>query len=224
VNRMQPRRAAARVGLAARALRMLLVAPAAMLSSGAQALDLGTIGPTYGIAEPHLLEFIRQRLRDKERSGELQRLIDEARSRGVAAVRNPAPVEGVRGTEAARSWYVDPTFTLDRNIVDAQGRLLFPAGTRKNPLEVVSLSRRLLFFDARDARQVARARELIARYAGKVKPILTGGSYLDLMKAWRVPVYYDQQGTLTRRLGIRQVPALVSQEGLRLRVDEVLMQ
>jgi conjugal transfer pilus assembly protein TraW len=210
--------------LRARAMRLLFVAFAAILSTGARAVDLGTIGPTYGIAEPHLLEFIQKRLRDKERTGELQRLIDEARSRGVAAVRQPAPVEGVRNTEAARSWFVDPTLTLDRNIVDAQGRLLFPAGTRKNPLEVVSLSKRLLFFDARDGRQVARARELIARYDGKVKPILTGGSYLDLMKAWRVPVYYDQQGTLTRRFGIKQVPALVSQEGLRLRVDEVLVQ
>ena len=43
----------------------------------------------------------------------------------------------------------------------------------------------------------------------------------DLMKAWRIPVYYDQAGTLTRRFGIRQVPALVSQDGLRLRIDEL---
>jgi len=85
----------------------------------------------------------------------------------------------------------------------------------------VSLSRHLLFFDARDARQVNRARELIQRYRGQVKAILTAGSYLDLMKAWRTPVYYDQQGVLTRRLGIAQVPALVSQEGKRLRVDEL---
>jgi conjugal transfer pilus assembly protein TraW len=221
---VQPLRQAASTDLPARAIRSLLVVAATILGTGAHAADLGTIGPTYGIAEPHLLEFIEQRLRDKEHTGELQRLIDEARNRGVAAVRQPTPVEGVRSTEAARSWTIDPSFTLDRNIVDAQGRLLFPAGTRKNPLEVVSLSKRLLFFDARDARQVVRARELIARYEGKVKPILTGGSYLDLMKAWRVPVYYDQQGTLTRRFGIRQVPALVSQEGLRLRVDEVLLQ
>lgn len=213
-----------RIRMTTRATRRLLCAIAIVLSTGVHAADLGTIGPTYGIAEPHLLEFIQQRLRDKERTGELQRLIDDARARGVAAVRQPAPVAGVRGTEAARTWTIDPTFTLDRNLVDAQGRLLFPAGTRKNPLEVVSLSKRLLFFDARDGRQVARARELIARYDGKVKPILTGGSYLELMKAWRVPVYYDQQGTLTRRFGIRQVPALVSQEGLRLRVDEVLAQ
>jgi hypothetical protein len=78
----------------------------------------------------------------------------------------------------------------------------------------------LLFFDARDRRQVNQALSWRASGAG-IKPILTGGSYLDLMKAWRVPVYYDQQGLLTRRLGIHQVPALVSQEGLRLRIDEL---
>ena len=41
------------------------------------------------------------------------------------------------------------------------------------------------------------------------------------MKFWRIPIYYDQHGLLTRRLGIAQVPALVSQEGLRLRIDEL---
>jgi conjugal transfer pilus assembly protein TraW len=151
----------------------------------------------------------------------LQRLIEQAQTRGTEAVTRPQPIAGLRATETARTFYFDPSFTLDRNIVDAQGRLLFAAGTRKNPLDVVSLSKHLLFFDARDRRQVARARELMARYDGKVKPILTGGSYLDLMKVWRIPIYYDQQGTLTRRFGIRQVPAIVSQEGARLRIDEV---
>jgi conjugal transfer pilus assembly protein TraW len=99
--------------------------------------------------------------------------------------------------------------------------VLFPAGLRKNPLDVVSLSKHLLFFDARDVRQVAKARELIARYQGRVKPILVGGSYIDLMKAWNTPVYYDQEGTLVRKLGITGVPAIVSQEGSRLRIDEV---
>lgn len=199
------------------------VAASLFYGSIAHAVDLGTIGPTYGIAEPHLLADIERRLREKERSGELQRLIDEARTRGVEAVRQPTPVAGVHATDVPRTFYVNPSFTLDRNIIDANGRLLFAAGLRKNPLEVVSLSKRLLFFDARDRRQVERARELMSNYEGRVKPILTGGSYLDLMKSWRMPVYYDQQGVLTRRLGIQQVPALVSQEGQRLRVDEVMM-
>ena len=139
------------------------------------------------------------------------------------AVAEPAPVPGLRTATTARSFYYDPTLVLDRNVVDDQGRVLFAAGTRRNPLEVVALSKRLLFFDARDPRQVRQARRLIEVHGGRVKPILVGGSYLDLMKAWRVRVYYDQNGTLTRQLGIAQVPALVSQEGLRLRIDELVL-
>ena len=190
-------------------------------ATGARAMDLGVIGPTYEISEPHLLQMIEQRLREKERSGELARLEVQVRERGIATVKNPPPVTGLRATETVRTFYFDPSFTLDRNLLGPQGELLFAAGTRKNPLEVVSLSRHLLFFDARDPRQVGRARQLIALYQGRVKPILVGGSYLDLMQSWHVPVYYDQQGLLTRRLGITQVPALVSQDGLRLRIDEL---
>jgi hypothetical protein len=113
-------------------------------------------------------------------------------ARGMDTVRQPPPSKACAppsdrapstSIRASHSTATSPT---------RRGELLFAAGTRKNPLEVVSLSRHLLFFDARDPRQVKHARELSGRYAGRIKPILTGGSYLDLMKAWRVPVYYDQ--------------------------------
>ena len=200
--------------------------PAALLALAplpAAATDLGRIGPTYSIGEPHLLDDIQRRLQEKERSGELQRLEEGARQRGVRSVAEPAPVPGLRATKAARSFHYDPTLVLERNVVDGEGRVLFPAGTRSNPLEVVALSKRLLFFDARDPRQVRRARRLIDELGGRVKPVLVGGSYLDVMKRWRVRVYYDQDGALTRQLGIAQVPALVSQEGLRLRIDELVL-
>ncbi len=189
----------------------------------AQAGSLGTIGPTYPIAERNLLEHIMARLREKERSGELKKFERLARNRATESVLNPTPVAGLRRSDAPRTRYFDPSFTLDRNIVDENGTVLFAAGLRRNPLDVVSLSKHLLFFDARDARQVARARELIDGYQGRVKPILVGGSYLALMKAWNTPVYFDQHGVLVRKLGITAVPAIVSQEGSRLRIDEVVV-
>jgi len=192
-------------------------------ATSVRAMELGSLGPTYEIGEPHLLQMIEQRLREKERNGELKHLEEQALERGIASVKNPPPVVGLNPTETARTFYFDPGFTLDRNLLGAKGELLFAAGTRKNPLEVVPLSRHLLFFDARDPRQVGKARQLMAFYQGRVKPILVGGSYLELMKSWRLPVYYDQQGRLTRRLGVTQVPALVSQEGLRLRIDELAL-
>ena len=67
------------------------------------ATDLGTLGPTYEIAEPHLLRMIEERLRDKERSGELARIEQEARARGTDIVRNPVPVASVRTTATPRT-------------------------------------------------------------------------------------------------------------------------
>lgn len=51
----------------------------------------------------------------------------------------PAAGCGPDFTETARTFYFDPGFTLDRNLLGAQGELPFAAGTHKNPLEVVSL-------------------------------------------------------------------------------------
>ncbi len=174
---------------------LLPLATVAALAGAAvvRAEEMGTIGPTYTIEEPHLLK----------------------------AIEHPKPLPGITRTKTARSFYFDPSIVVGETITDAKGNILVPAGTRQNPLEVVSLSKHLLFFDGTDSRQVEWARQLIARDEGKVKPILVAGSYLALMARWQLPVYFDQQGALTRKLGITHVPALVSQEGLQLRIDEI---
>ena len=202
-----------------------LLCAAAIAASGlARAESLGTIGPTYPIGEQNLLDHIAARLKEKEQSGELRKFEQQARARATESVMSPKPIPGLHRAQTARTFYFDPTYTLDRNIVDDKGAVLFPAGTRKNPLDVVSMSKHLLFFDARDQRQVIKARELIDLYGGRVKPILVAGSYMNLMKAWQTPVYYDQEGVLVRKLGITGVPAIVSQEGAVLRIDEVVVQ
>ena len=199
----------------------LLVALAVAATAWAE--DLGTLGPTYAIEEPHLLTVIEQQLLQKEKSGELARLEEAAKQRIVDSIQHPRPLPGIRRTEAARSFYFDPSIVVRENITDTMGNILVPAGTRANPLEIVSLSKHLLFFDGTDERQVERAHALITQYQGKVKPILVAGSYLALMQRWQLPVYYDQQGALTRKLGITHVPALVSQEGKQLRIDELAL-
>jgi conjugal transfer pilus assembly protein TraW len=191
------------------------------VATASHAEDLGTMGQTYAIAEPHLLHYIEQTLRAKEKSGELANLEEQAKNRVIDSIRNPKPLAGLRPTETARTFYFDPSIKVEQNITDDKGNIIVPAGTTKNPLEVVSLSKHLLFFDGRDREQVRYARSLIDHYGGKVKPILVAGSNLELMKAWQRSVYFDQQGVLTTKFGITQVPALVSQEGLRLRIDEL---
>ena len=198
------------------AIALLVLAPAI-----APAHDLGVIGPVYPIAEPSLLEVILAKLKEAEASGALSRLQREAQSNAKRMVEHPLAVATVTKTTQPRTFYYDPTIVVPYPINDADGNVIAMPGTQMNPLDTVSLSKHLLFFDARDVEQLTRARQLLERYRGKVKLILIGGSHLDLARKWKQPVYYDQQGSLTEKLRIRQVPALVSQEGRRLRIDEI---
>jgi len=202
--------------------RTALVAAAILLSFAAGAQDLGVIGPVYPITEPSLLEVILSKLREAEATGVLARLQRDTQTNVKRGIEQPEPVAKFTKTTRARSFYYDPSIVVPYAITDADGKVIVAPGTKVNPLDTVSLSKQLLFIDARDATQVGRARNILDERAGKVKVILTGGSYLDLMRRWKRPVFFDQQGTLTTKLGIRHVPALVSQEGRRLRIDEIL--
>jgi conjugal transfer pilus assembly protein TraW len=205
----------------ARITALLLAVAGSAIALPAHAQHLGVIGPVYPIAEPSLLALIQSKLRELAANGGLERLQRDSQARIRRQIEEPAPVAGLTRTATARSFHFDPSIEVPHPISDAEGRLIVAPGTRVNPLDVVSLSHPLFVFDARDAEQVERARRELADQRGQVKLILTGGSYLELMRRWKQTVYYDQQGLLTTRLGIRQVPARVTQDGRRLRIDEL---
>lgn len=211
-----------------RAFSLVLTGVLVVLGSNVRAApaafetDLGVMGPTYEIREPDLLEEIHNKLLAKQASGELARMQDEGHKRAMASVREPKPIDGVSKTMVARTRYWDPSIVIQENIVDEKGRVLVPKGTVANPLDHMQMSKSMLFFDARDPDQVAYARQALSKVGTTVTPILVGGAVIDLMKQWKTRLYFDQQGTLVKKFGIKQVPAWVYQEGRVMRIDEVL--
>lgn len=201
--------------------RLLAGVAIAALSCQACALDLGVIGPTYPIKEKDLIEVMKGKVRSMEKTGELAKLNERYKNEVIGAVETPNPVKGITATEQARTFYIDPTYTLDRPVIDGTGRILYPAGTKVNPFDYAPMTQYLLFFDERDKAQVEFAKKFIASSTVRVKPILVGGSPMKLMREWKREVYFDQGGALTRRFNIRHSPAIVSQDNKRLRVDEI---
>jgi conjugal transfer pilus assembly protein TraW len=197
--------------------------PLAFAGLCAAGADYGTLGTTYDVREPDMLEWIEKRVAAKVASGEALRYQQQQAEKIKRKLLNPDPLASVAKAVRNRTMFYDPTFTVDENITDEKGRILVPAGTVINPLDRVGLTRPLVFFDARDKGQVAFAKRYMDKREGLVLPILVGGSYFELMKLWQTPVYFDQQGSLLRKFGIRQVPAIVVQDGKRLRIDEIAL-
>lgn len=204
-------------------MRSLVLASFALWIIPVKAGDLGTIGPVFRIEEPDMLEWIENKVKAKVESGEYARLQQKQNDAIQRKLFDPPPLQMVSKATEPRTIYYDPTFVVDDNIKDGEGRILVPAGTTINPLDKVSMSRSLIFFDARDRSQVLFAKKYIDKMQGLVNPVLVGGKFFDLMKEWDLPVYFDQKASLIRRFGIRQVPAIVIQEGRRLRIDEIVL-
>ena len=179
------------------------------------------IGPVHPIVEPDMLQEIYRVLKEKEKSGELAKLQEEAIERSKRSIENPKPVEGLRKVEKARHFYWDPTIRVPKTIRDNEGNVIAEAGKTINPLDYVTMSKHLIFFDGNDKGQVKITQELMQKYNGTAKAIMVSGKPLDLSRQWKTQVYFDQGGALVRRLGIQRVPSLVSQEGKKLRIDEL---
>ena len=191
------------------------------MSSGAGADDLGVVGPTYEIVERDAIELITSKLKHMERSGELAQYQEDYKNRVINSIEHPRTLAGFKSTETASTHYYDPSMVTGKDIVDAAGKVIYARGTRVNPLDYVGWNTYLLFVDGRDEKQLAFSKKVVASSDRPVKVVLVAGEPMALMRKWKSTVYYDQGGKLTRRFAITQVPAIVRQEGKRLRIDEL---
>ncbi len=207
-------------GVMARTGRWIAIAAAVLTAAGAHSEDLGVVGPTYPIAEHDAVVMLKHRLGQLQASGGLAALQQRARRRAMHDITDMPAVPGVSTVTEYAQRLIDPTVTYSKPVLNDEGAVIVPAGTRINPLDIVTLRERLVFFDGRDPAQVKAARALADRDGAAVKPILIGGSWFDLTKSWKRQVYFDQQGRLTQRFGITRVPAVISQRGNQLLLEE----
>jgi conjugal transfer pilus assembly protein TraW len=208
---------------AARGLARAALLSMTLLSwSVAHSQSLGTYGNVWGIAEADAIDAIKGKLSQMERSGEMRKLWEDYRDRYLAAIENPAPLPGISTARESRVRTFDPTFTFGEDFEDQNGRVLVKAGTRVNPLDYTPLTKTLIFIDGRDPEQVAFAKSRTdTRPLDKV--ILVAGSFLKLNREWGRPTYFDQRGHLSTKLGIKRVPAVVSQKGNLLQIEEIAL-
>lgn len=192
-----------------------------LYSASLSARDLGTFGETFPILEENLLVFIQGKLSILQSSGELEKHQKLIREKVVKKIERPEAVEGLTRTKEFREFYYDPSITVPYDLKDHNGIVFHKAGTTINPLDSHHLKQPLLFIDADDSEQVNWVRNVKDSLS---KIILVKGAPFELMKILESPVYFDQGGTIVKKLGIKQVPARVQQDDKKLLITEVLLE
>lgn len=176
--------------------------------------DLGTFGETYPIIEQDLLELIQDRLKVLEINGSLQSLQNKLSEIAIKRIDRPKQVGKITKAIENHSWIFDPAIEVESNIKDLEGNIIVKAGTKGNPLDIISLTKTLVFYDADDKKQVTWVQGLDKKLEGKTKLILVNGSIFSQVKLFQKSIYFDQAGVLTKHFNIHHVPATVAQTEL----------
>jgi conjugal transfer pilus assembly protein TraW len=202
-------------------ISFLLPDPCFLRSALAQ--NLGTHGVIYPIEEVNPIQIIQQKLKAMDDSGELKQRNIELQKKAQASIERPKPVESITRTTSSCIFIYDPAYVVKEDIYDQQGQIFAKKGKKINPLKNISLAQNLIFFDGDDPEQLSWAKEQLLTNT-EIKPIrliLVRGGPLKLAEELNVPIYFDQGGILTKKLGIEHVPAVVRQENLHLKIEEI---
>ena len=203
---------------------LLLVILTIFLSHEIVAKDLGKYGATTEIKEEGFLAMIARKLKKVDINKEQENMRAVAQKR----IDEPVSVKGITRTKEQRSFTFDPTYVLSDDVYLPDGSLLAPMGTKVNPLDHMDLDRKMLFIDAKDESQITWLETEVKKHNNLPESreetllvILVSGRPLELQEKLQKIVYFDQNGELTSKFGIRQVPALVVQEDKLLRIQEI---
>jgi len=181
--------------------------------------DYGTIGQLFPIQEPDLLTFIKSRLNQMQKDGELNGIRKKAIENVEKHAVRPEAVPGLSPATADKSWLYDPTFIVNQDIQDMSGNYIARKGDKVNPLDKIPFNETLFFIDGDNISQVkwleAQLKNII-----NFKVILVNGNVRTVSDQINERVYFDQAGVLTTKFGFQHTPVMVSKEGDKLRVTE----
>lgn len=189
-----------------------------VFSTSLQAKTFADIGHSFEITEESFLTMIQRRVQKATSEGKLEAMEVDIKKRVKARVLNPLPVEGLQKTQEERSYYFDPSITVENDIRDHQGTLIHGKGTKVNPLKTFSWGIPLLLIDGSDEGQVSWA------LAQEGKIVLVKGSPIELYRQTRTRFYFDQGGKIVEKFQIRQVPTRISQDKLQLLIEELIIE
>ena len=171
---------------------------------------LETVGKTYSIVE----QDIREEFKQKATGIDLDALFNTHNRY------QPVNLHTLPQAASDRAFTVDLTQTLEHDIKDSQGNLLYPQGFTFNPLQYAGLSGGLVVIDGSDPQQVEWFKGSPYFQNHRAILLLSGGYAAGVKQALQRPVYYLTHD-IAARLQLKAAPSVVVEQDNKLTVREV---
>lgn len=180
----------------------------------AMAKDLAVTGRTYGIAERDALDELEGRVKAVDWQKHLKS-IKPANYRPANLISLPRAIK-------TQTFLVDMSYTLENDIVNDKGELIYPKGYMFNPLDYIQYKRTLVIINGEDPDQIRWFRSSELKKRLDVSLFITHGASLELAKKMKRPVFYATN-SLIGRFQLKAVPSIIKANGRNMEINEVVV-
>lgn len=180
-----------------------------------------SVGRTYPIVEPDFLEEIKE----KGSTVDWKKVFDRKEFEKKIKNFQPKNMSRLPRASEGRVRLIDMTYTLDRDVLDAKGNVLYPAGYQFNPLEylpVGSTLPTLVVIDGTDKDQVDWLKGTPYIKDLGVRILLSDGHYFDLSEDFGFQVFYLMD-PVKKRFQLEKVPCVIRRAGNMMHVEEIFV-
>ena len=200
-------------------MKLIAISLLLIISLNVTAKDLGKIGTDFIVAEKSMLALIHEKINEKKISGKMDEINSDFVKRVKKHINQPSSLN-LSSTNQTQSFLYHPVVTLKSDILDASNNVIAPKGLSVNALtKMPYYFPYWVFVDGSNIAQVNWVKKIIKGHIN-AKIILTGGQIKKSAALFKHRVYFDQEGRLTQKLGIKHVPAIVKRSGDALLITE----
>jgi len=195
---------------------LLLVTLMATVASS-EAAVIGTKGNLYPIAEKDASVELEERMA----AVDWTQVVSEKKMQTQAEQYRPAGMQKLPSARVNKTFLVDMTYTLENDIPDGKGGVLYPKGFSFNPLDYMAYPFTIVVIDATSKDQVAWFKKSPYYKGLNVKLLLSDGSAMEFSKKeGRTEGYAD--GLIVRRFKLKAVPSVLKQNKNMMQITEVV--
>ncbi|MCR6574301.1 putative cytoplasmic protein [Campylobacter insulaenigrae] len=177
------------------------------------------LGETKDFAEKDMLISFQEHLVNNK--DEIEKRANKAREQMKENAKNYKPKGLIPLAPALkdRIFYPDLTYTLNEDIKDQNGKIIYAKGLKFNPAQYVKISYAMVVIDGTNPTEVKWFKnsdfDSIA-----YKLLLSDGNYYELMQDLKKPIFYLVP-QMREALKIEKTPSIIKQVGQKIQVQEI---
>lgn len=190
-------------------MKLLLILALYLIAMPSFSKNLGKVGSVWEIREDNLINVIKKNLEDKDSDYFRKQIMKNVQQN----IERPTGIEIIRASKDDTRLF-DPSIIVQQDLTDNNGKIFAKKGDKVNPFDTVkSFNRTLIFLNADDELQVNWFKSFRDKnhLDDKSKLILIKGNIRDAFNTFNQKIYFDQQGILINKFGIKAVPTIIDQ-------------